>query len=104
MKLAQILNNTTTCRVYMCQITNLLYIAMVLRCQREADAMFLGIITSNCKVGPTIWVPAGIKINTAAPLDYAIWNQDCQSGMQGDCARCWRHEGQDQHCLAGAGA
>ena len=66
--------------------------------------MFLGIITSNGKMSPTVWVPAGVKINAAAPLDYANWDQDCQCGIQGDCAKCWRHEGQGQCCLAGAGA
>ncbi len=43
--------------------------------QREAGAMFLGIITSDGKVGLTIWIPAGIKINAMAPLDYAIWDK-----------------------------
>ena len=37
--------------------------------------MFLGIITSDGKVGLTIWIPAGIKINATAPLDYAIWDK-----------------------------
>ncbi len=31
--------------------------------QREAGAMFLGIVTSDGKKGPPIWVPEGVKIN-----------------------------------------
>ncbi len=34
--------------------------------QREAGVLFLGIIASDSKVGPSIWVPDGVKINAVA--------------------------------------
>jgi len=37
--------------------------------QREAGAMFLGIVASNGLVGPSIWVPSGVKVNAAAYQD-----------------------------------
>ncbi len=37
--------------------------------QREAGAMFLGIVASEGNIGPPIWVPVGVKVNAAAYQD-----------------------------------
>ncbi len=45
--------------------------------QREGGTMFLGIITSNGKVGPTTWVLAGVISGPGTPGLVCHLGQDC---------------------------
>ncbi len=66
--------------------------------QREAGAMFLGIVSSSGKKGPPIWVPAGVKIN--APVYQDILRTQVKPWIDANFAPgswLWQQDGATAH-------